>query len=147
MKPRSLHAQHQQRYLERKRAGLQARSTAWHWLTQARLLELSLEAYKAASWACRSSEVHPAQFVDEIGRQLRTRLAAAALDAGIEGCPTEYLHLRAQLEAALPDLPADWRPQYPQFAPPQVGEASSHSDQVNTGAAEHEPSTKGGAST
>lgn len=138
---KALHVLHQRSYRERKKAGLKPARTAWQWLTQARLLELSFDAYKAASWACRGAENHPAQFVDELGRQLRARLAAAALDAGIEGCPTEYLHLRAQLEAALPDLPADWRPQYPRFAPSRVGEPS-----INAGAAKREPSMKGGPS-
>lgn len=142
MSSKSLHVVHQQRYHERKQAGLKPVKAAWHWLTQAQLHQLSLEAYKAASWACRDQGVHPAGFVDELGRQLHMRLAAAALDAGIEGCPTEYLHLRAQLEATLPDLPRDWRPQYPIFAAPQLGGAS-----INPGPARREPSIEGGLST
>lgn len=145
MSSKGLHVLHQQRYRERKQAGFKAVASAWQWLPQARLLELSKEAYKAASWTCRAADVHPAMFVQELGRQLHMRLAAEALAVGLDGCPTEYLHLRAQLEAALPDLPGDWRPQYPRFAAPQVGEASSHSDQVNTGAAKLELVNDGAA--
>ncbi|WP_156920029.1 hypothetical protein [Comamonas composti] len=109
----SMHVQHQQAYLKRKRAGMNRSIAAWDGLTTAKAQELAKAAYKAVTWHYRASTAADAS-------ALRVDLvkAFAALLARQDGDH----HAAAWLDAWMADMPSTWTAQYPLYSLPQSGE-------------------------
>lgn len=118
------HRARQATYRDRRKAGLVPVALPWHWLTQADVQRLAVEAYRIASHAMIEGlkdvsypTTHAAEdFGLDLQQVFETLVADAANAAGIGLSPSNApLFAKSMRE----DLPADWKPQYPIFVPAQ----------------------------
>ena len=117
----SPHSAHQGAYRKRRLGGVVALPSPWGSLTVPRAQELVRLAYRSSTWSTRPtlpqvgelSELEQRQaFVQAFGRafvDLLTQELSAGDPAAVAGLPSL-------------EVPADWRPQYPLWGPPEGGQ-------------------------
>lgn len=122
--------QHVARCVKRKKLGLQPMVKPWDFLSLTEIKEISLQAYKTASWQIRGDllqEGGPTRthqqwrehFASALAESFSDALQAFAVEHGgcwpVDADTPDYEDYPRIWRELVSDVPASWRPQYPLF--------------------------------